>query len=66
MTCAPDESFSALFEGDELVIRCPAAFTEVQSAVNQNLLGVFSGAAYSLLPRTESWPFALKNDSLYA
>lgn len=64
MTCKKDDSFSAHFEGDMLHIDCPRDHTHVKSFFNQSSIARFEGASYSLLPNTETWPLAMKNDSL--
>ena len=65
MTSPNDQSFSANFEGDSLVVTgCQAQITEIQSFFNGTIIHKFAGPMYSLLPRTETWGLALKNDSL--
>lgn len=64
MTCSKDESFSARLEADQLVIDCASFDTPIKSFFNQSIIGQYHGASYSILPSTETWPMAVKIDSL--
>lgn len=65
MSCPSDESFSARFENDKLVVeKCEETFTEISSHFNGSIIRRHVGAVYSVFPRTETWGFALKNDTL--
>ncbi|KUJ17417.1 uncharacterized protein LY89DRAFT_718117 [Mollisia scopiformis] len=65
MTCPADESFSARFEEDRLIVEgCENTQTEIKSYFNDSVIARNNGPIYSLLPRTETWGLAMKNDSL--
>jgi hypothetical protein len=65
LTCPKDNSFSAHFDNDNLVIEnCDVAKTPVLSYVDDSLLQTLDGPGYSLLPTTREWGLPLKTDNL--
>ncbi|MCJ1446970.1 MAG: hypothetical protein MMC23_007478 [Stictis urceolatum] len=67
LTCKADDSFSARFDGDKLVIDdCEATSTPIKSYIDDSLLQTLDGAGYSILPATREWGLPVKADSLKA
>lgn len=65
MTCPRDDaSFTARIENDELIVDgCPPVMTKISNYYDGRV-SYYTGPVYTLLPRTEEWGPAMKNDSI--